>query len=37
MKRWSCLLFAAGATLAAAADRADQSLDFAPHLVAAIH
>jgi len=37
MKRWPCLLLAAAAALAAAADRADQPLDFAPRLVAAIN
>jgi len=36
MKRWHVLLFAGTATIAVAADRADQPLDFAPHLVTAI-
>ena len=37
MKRWFFLLLAPAAALAAAGDRADQPLDFAPHLVAAIN
>ena len=36
MKRWWLLLLAVSTGVAAAADRADQPLDFAPHLVAAI-
>lgn len=36
MNRWCLLLIAGTAAMAAAADRADNPLDFAPHLVAAI-
>jgi hypothetical protein len=36
MNRWCFLVLAGGAAGVAAADRADQPLDFAPHLVAAI-